>query len=89
MGAGSALRKIVRRDRSKRLGDDPLGGFARQPRAVFAADEGHRAGRNADATSEIRTRDLVALKPVPELHATSDSGAERCAQLNAVGGGFV
>jgi hypothetical protein len=59
MGAGG---------RAKRLGDDPLGGFARQPRSVFAADQGDRAGRNADAASEIRAGHLVALKPVAELH---------------------
>jgi hypothetical protein len=60
--------KIVRRDRALRLGDDPLGGFARQPRSVFAADQRDRAGRNADAAGEIRARHMIALKPVAELH---------------------
>ena len=60
--------KIVRRDGPVRLGDDPLGGFAGEPRAMFAADQRDRAGRNADAAGEIRTRYLVALKPIAELH---------------------
>ena len=60
--------KIVRRDGALRLGDDPLGGFAGKPRPVFAADQRHRAGRNADAAGEIRARHLVALKPIAELH---------------------
>ena len=64
-----AAEKIVRRDGALRLGDDPLGGFAGEPGSVFAADQRHRAGRNADAAGEIRARDLVALKPIAELHA--------------------
>jgi hypothetical protein len=36
---------------------------------MFAADQRDRAGRNADAAGEIRTRYLVALKPIAELHA--------------------
>jgi hypothetical protein len=63
-----AAEKIVRRDGPLRLGDDPLGGFAGEPRAMFAADQGDRAGRNADAPGEVRTRHLVALKPIAELH---------------------
>jgi hypothetical protein len=63
-----AAEKIVRRDGPVRLGDDPLGGFAGEPRAMFAADQRDRARRNADAAGEIRTRYLVALKPVAELH---------------------
>ena len=70
LGAGGALlRKSFGRHRAQRLGDDPLGGLARQPRAVLAADQGHRAGRNADAAGEIRPRHAVPLKPVAKLHA--------------------
>ena len=63
------IEEIVRGYRAQRLGDDPLGGVARQPGAMLAADQGHRAGRNADAAGEIRPRHAVPLKPVAKLHA--------------------
>ena len=65
---GRGVEKIVRRDRSQRLSHDPLGGFARKPRSVFAADERHGAGRDANAAGEIRARHLIAFEPVAELH---------------------
>ena len=62
------VEKIVRRDGALRLGHDPAGGFTREPRAVLAADQRDRAGRNADPAGEIRAGHLIALEPVAELH---------------------
>ena len=63
-----AAKKIVRRDGALRLGDDPLGSFAGEPRSMFAADQRHRAGRNTDPASKISARDLASLKPIAKLH---------------------
>ena len=68
---GFALEKIVRGDGAACLGDDALSGLARNPRAMFPADEGHRAGRNADPAREICACEAISLKPLAELHAGS------------------
>ena len=68
IGPRGRFKKIVRRDGALRLGHDPLGGFAREPAPMLAADQRHRAGRHADPAGEIRARHLIALKPVAELH---------------------
>ena len=60
--------KIVRRDGAVRLYDNALSGLAGDPCTLLAADQGHRAGGDANAAGEIRAGHTVSLKPVAKLH---------------------
>ena len=76
MARGGAMRKSFGVTAPRRLGDDPLGGLARKPGAALAADQGHRAGRNADAPGEIRALHAVPPEPVAEFHAPKIGAAD-------------
>ena len=67
--------KIVGRDCAAGFGDDPLGGLARQPPAVVAADQRHGARGNADAPRKVRARNAVSPEPVGELHTRKKTAA--------------
>ena len=61
--------EIVGGDGAGGLGDDALGGFARNPGAFVATDLGHGAGGNPDAAREFGASHAVAIEPVGELHS--------------------
>jgi hypothetical protein len=62
------MKEIVGRDSAVGLGDDPLRGLAREPGAALAADQRHRAGRDANAARKVGAGDAVASEPVTEFH---------------------